>query len=370
MAVAIVTLSGCTKKEASGNGPKGPPRVGYVVATAQSLSLSQDLPGRTSAFLVSDVRPQVGGIIRARLFEEGAFVQKGQTLYEIEAGTYRADAERAAAGVAQAQANLEAATTKAKRYKELIDISAISQQDYEDAQTALKQAQATLAVAEATHKGAAINLGYTRVVAPISGRIGKSSVTVGALVNANQAAALATIQDTSKIYVDITQSANDMLALRKAYASGQLERPSLLDVTLTLEDGSVYPLSGKLSFTDVGVAPDTGTVALRAVFANPQGLLLPGMYVRAALEKGAVAQAIMVPQLAVSLDAKGGASLMVVGDDNKAHKRPVVVCEMLKDQWRVISGLKVGDKVITEGATRLKPESDVKPYVVAPKAEP
>ncbi len=371
--ILALCVTACGKKPAADakGGAHGPAPVGYVVVATQPLSLTQELSGRTSAWLVSDVRPQVGGIIKARQFTEGGLVTAGQSLYQIDPSTYQAAYDSAEASVAQAQANADAAKDKASRYEQLIAIKAISQQDYEDAQTAAKSAAATLAVTKANAEAARINLNYTRVTAPISGRIGKSAVTPGALVTANQATALATVQDLSKIYVDITESASDLLKLKKQLASGELGAVDHADVSLALDDGSTYPLTGQIAFSDVTVNPSTGSVALRAVFANPQGLLLPGMYVRASIVKGTVAQGILIPQGAVILDPKGGASVLLAGDDGKAHTQKVIAGDMIGTNWQILSGLKPGDKVITEGAMRLKDKAPIKPYPAkaAPAAE-
>ncbi|HTN41410.1 MAG TPA: efflux RND transporter periplasmic adaptor subunit [Asticcacaulis sp.] len=366
--VAALCLSGCAKKDDEARGRGGPATVGYVVVNTQPLNVTQQLSGRTSAFLVSEVRPQVGGIIKARLFTEGGQVKAGQSLYQIDPATYQAAYDSALAQQAQAQANYDAAKQKADRYKQLITLKAISQQDYDDAQTTLKTAAATLALQKAAVQTASINLNYTKVVSPISGQIGKSTVTPGALVTANQTAALATIQDLSKIYVDITQSASDMLKLKRALMSGELGAPDHADVTLILDDGSTYPLTGRLEFSDVSVDPATGSVTLRAVFANPQGLLLPGMFVNARIVKGTVAQGILIPQGAVVLDPKGGASVLLAGDDNKAHKQVITLGQMQGNQWQVMDGLKAGDKVIAEGAMRLKDKGEIKAKPVTPAA--
>ena len=369
--IAALCLSGCAKKDDDAKGRGGPTTVGYVVVNTQPLSITQELSGRTSAFLVSDVRPQVGGIIKTRLFTEGGKVSAGQSLYQIDPATYQAAYNSALAQQAQAQANYDSAKQKADRYTQLISIKAISQQDYDDAQTTQKTAAATLALQKANVQTASINLNYTRVVSPISGQIGKSTVTPGALVTANQASALATVQDLSKIYVDITQSASDMLKLKRALMSGELGAPDHADVTLTLDDGSTYPLTGRLQFSDVTVDPATGSVTLRAVFANPQGLLLPGMFVNARIVKGTVSQAILIPQGAVVLDPKGGASVLLAGADNKAHTQVITLGQMQGNQWQVLNGLKAGDKVIAEGAMKLKDQGEIKasPVKPAPVAE-
>nr|WP_035430357.1 efflux RND transporter periplasmic adaptor subunit [Asticcacaulis sp. AC466] len=366
--LGALTLSGCAKKDDAGGkkGPGGPANVSYVVVSTQPLSLTQELSGRTSAFLVSDVRPQVGGIIKSRLFTEGGVVSAGQSLYQIDPSTYQAVLASAQAQQAQAQANYDAAKLKADRAQQLIAIKAVSQQDYDDAQTALKTAAATLALQKANVQTASINLNYTKVASPISGRIGKSAVTPGALVTANQTTPLATVQDLSKIYVDITQSATDMLRLKKSLMSGELGAVDHADVSLTLDDGSAYPLTGRLEFSDVSVDPSTGAVTLRAIFANPEGLLLPGMYVRARIVKGTVAQGILIPQSSVVLDAKGGASVLLAGDDNKAHKQAIKLGQMQGSQWQVMDGLKAGDKVIAEGAMKLKDKGAIKAKPVKP----
>ncbi|MDV6331033.1 efflux RND transporter periplasmic adaptor subunit [Asticcacaulis sp. 201] len=336
------------------------------MVSTQPLSLTQELSGRTSAYLVSDVRPQVGGIIKSRLFTEGGVVSAGQSLYQIDPSTYQAVLASAQAQQEQAQANYDAAKLKADRAKQLIAIKAVSQQDYDDAQTDLKTAAATLALQKANVQTASINLNYTKVASPISGRIGKSAVTPGALVTANQTTPLATVQDLSKIYVDITQSATDVLRLKKSLMSGELGAVDHADVSLTLDDGSAYPLTGRLEFSDVSVDPSTGSVTLRAVFPNPNGLLLPGMYVRARIVKGTVAQGILIPQASVILDAKGGASVLLAGDDNKAHKQVIKLGQMQGSQWQVMEGLKAGDKVIAEGAMKLKDKGDIKAKPVKP----
>lgn len=361
LAAALLSLAACGKKDtADGHGPKGPANVGYVVVTTQPLDLTQDLSGRTSAWLVSDVRPQVGGIVKTRQFTEGGLVAAGQSLYQIDPATYQAAYDSALAQQQQAQAAYDAAHTKAGRAQQLITIKAISQQDFDDAQTALKQTAATLALQKAAVQTAGINLNYTKVTSPISGRIGKSAVTPGALVTANQATALATVQDLSKVYVDITQSASDVLKLKRALASGDLSKADSAQVRLILDDGTTYAQPGTLQFSDVSVSPTAGTVTLRAVFPNPDGLLMPGMFVRARVIKGTVEQAVLIPQGAVTLDPKGGASVLIAGKDGKAHTRKIVAAEMVGDQWRIASGLEPGDKVIVEGAMRLKDGGPIK----------
>ena len=346
---------------------KKPLPVGYIVVKPAPLNLTEELAGRTSAFLDSDVRPQVGGIIKARLFTEGSLVTAGQSLYQIDPATYQAAYDSALASQQQAQANVDNAKIVADRDQKLLAIKAISQSDYDTAATALKTASAVLATAKAAVETAQINLTYTKVISPISGRIGKSSVTPGALVTADQTTALATVQDLSKIYVDITESSTDLLKLKQSLMNGSVDKPADPQVTLTLDDGSTYSETGVLQFSDVSVDPSTGSVNLRAVFANPQGLLMPGMYVRARIVKGIVQQGIMIPQTAVTLDPTGAASVLIAGDDNKAHTQPVVAGEMIGKNWQITSGLNPGDKVIVEGAMKLKPGGDIKASEVDPR---
>jgi membrane fusion protein (multidrug efflux system) len=367
LSVSLVAIGGCAKKDEAGTkGPRGPANVGYLVMAPQPVDLIAELSGRTSAFLVSDVRPQVGGIVKARQFTEGGVVTAGQSLYQIDPAQYQAAYDSALANQQQAQAGFDLAHTNASRAQQLITIRAISQADFDQAQADEKQKAATLAQAKAATQAARINLDYTRVTSPISGRIGKSAVTPGALVTANQTTALATVQDISKVYVDITQSATDMLKLKRAIMGGDLSKPSSAKVQLILDDGSVYPLPGTLEFTDVSVSPTNGTVTLRALFPNPDGLLMPGMFVRARVVKGVVDQAILVPQGAVSIDPKGGATVLIAGDDGKAHARHVKAAEMIGAQWRIADGLKPGDKVIVEGALRLKDGGKINARSVQP----
>jgi membrane fusion protein (multidrug efflux system) len=349
-------------------GPGGPTPVGVVVAKTEPVTLTSELTGRTSAYLVSEVRPQVGGIIKARLFQEGGYVRAGQPLYQIDPATFQAAYNSAAAGLAQAQATATAAKLKADRYKELVAINAVSKQDNDDAQAASQQAIANVAAQRAAVDNARINLGWTKVVSPISGRIGKSSVTPGALVTASQATALSTVQDLSKVYVDLTQSSADMLKLQAALNSGQLGRSGSAQVTLKLEDGSTYPVPGRLEFSDVTVDPTTGSVGLRATFDNPGGVLLPGMYVRAVLGKGVASNGMLIPQAAVSRDPKGNATVMVVGAKGAAEPRQIVATQTVGDKWLVTSGLKPGDQVIVEGLQKVRPGAPVKPAVITASA--
>jgi len=366
LAAISLTLAACGqgKGGAAGMGAGGPTDVGVVIARTQPVSLTTELSGRTSAYLVSEVRPQVSGIVKARLFQEGGYVRAGQALYQIDPATYQASYNSAAAGLAQAQAAYTAARLKADRYKALVETGAVSKQDNDDAQAASQQAAANVAAQKASVDAARINLGYTKVLSPISGRIGKSSVTPGALVTASQAAALATVQDTSRVYVDLTQSSAELLKLQRDLANGSVGRSGSAQVTLKLEDGSTYPTPGKLEFSDVTVDPATGSIGLRATFANPNGVLLPGMYVRAVLGAATAQNGMLIPQPAVSRDPKGNATVMVVGAKSLAEPRPITVRQMVGDAWLVTGGLKPGDQVIVEGLQKVRPGAPVKAAVI------
>ncbi|PIB90707.1 efflux RND transporter periplasmic adaptor subunit [Caulobacter sp. FWC2] len=372
LSAVALTLAACGqgKGGAGGMGMGGPTEVGYIVAQTQTVGLTTELSGRTSAFLVSDVRPQVSGVIKSRLFQEGSYVRAGQSLYQIDPATYQASVNSAAAALAQAQATATAAKLKADRYKTLVETGAVSKQDNDDAQAAALQGAAGVAVQKAALDNARINLNYTKVAAPISGRIGKSSVTPGALVTASQANALATVQDLSKVYVDLTQTSAELLKLRQQFASGKLGRTNSAQVTLKLEDGSTYPTPGTLEFSDVTVDAGTGSVTLRAVFPNPNGVLLPGMYVRASLTQGVASGGILIPQTAVSRDPKGAATVTLVGAKGP-EPRPITLGQTVGDKWLVTSGLNAGDKVIVEGLQKVRPGAPIKavPAGAAPAAQ-
>ncbi|MDB5736579.1 MAG: family efflux transporter subunit [Sphingomonas bacterium] len=352
-----LALSACGKGDKTP--PKQPPVVGVVTATPSSFALSTQLPGRTAPFLVSDVRPQVNGIVLARLFTEGALVHEGQPLYRIDPSLYRAAVGQAQGQLASAQANAVTARLKAGRYGDLEKINAVARQDADDARAAAGQAEAAITQQRATLDTARINLRYTILRAPISGRIGRSSVTPGALVTASQTNALATIQTLDPIYVDIQQSSTELLALRKALASGGLT-PNKAAVKLKLEDGSDYPQTGTLEFAEVSADPTTGAVALRARFPNPQGLLLPGMYVRAIVGQAVRAGVILLPEAAVTHDPRGAASVLVVGADGKAAKRAVTEQGLQNGKWVVTGGIKPGERVIVEGSGKAKPGQAVR----------
>lgn len=361
LGLAALALAGCGEGNANAQGGfGGPANVGVLVARTEPVTLTTELQGRTSAVLVSEVRPQVGGIIKSRHFVEGGLVRAGQLLYQIDPATYQAAYDSARAGLAQAEAARDSAKLKAERYGALAATGAVSKQDNDDAQSAYRQASANVAAQKAAVDAARINLNFTRVTAPISGRIGKSSVTPGALVTASQVDALATVQKLDAVYVDLSQSSTDLLKLRARLSSGQLDQAGTAAVKLILEDGSEYPIEGRLAFSDVTVDAGTGSIGLRAVFPNPQGQLLPGMYVRARLTTGVAADAILVPQTAVTRDAKGGATVLVVGADNKAQPRVVTAEQTKGDKWVVTAGLKPGDRVIVEGLQSVRPGAEVR----------
>jgi membrane fusion protein (multidrug efflux system) len=356
-------LTGCGKTQAAVKTPQsGPPEVGVVVIQPQRVSLTTELPGRTSPHLIAEVRPQVSGIVQKRIFTEGSDVKAGQVLYQIDPATYQAAYESAKASLDKAEASLASVRLKAKRYKELVKIKAVSRQDDDDADAALKQGEADVASSKAAVETARINLAYTRVTAPISGRIGRSAVTDGALVTASQTTALATIQQLSSMYVDVTQSSAELLRLKQSLASGLLKSNATTQawVKLMLEDGSAYPLPGTLKFSEVTVDQSTGSVTLRAVFPNPKQALLPGMFVRAILEEGINENAILVPQRGVTRNQKGEATVMVVGAEDKVEQRVITVARTVGDNWLVSDGLKTGDRVILEGIQKARPGTPVK----------
>lgn len=350
-------LAGCGARQAP---PPALPEAGIVVVQSSTVALTTVLAGRTTSFMTSEVRPQVSGIVRARLFTEGAPVHAGQTLYEIDPALYRAALDQARANLANTQAAAVSARALVERYKPLVGIEAVSKQDYTNAVAAAGQANAAVAQAKAALETARINLGYTRIAAPISGRIGRSLVTPGALVTAGQADALATIQQLDPIYVDIQQSSAELLRLRQALATGGV-LPASAAVSLTLEDGTPYAYKGRLEFAEVTVDPATGSVTLRARFPNPKGLLLPGMYVRASLSQGNRPNSILAPQTGVTRDAKGNATALVVGAGDKVALRELTLGGARGHDWLVLQGLKAGDRLIVEGTSKVKPGDKVKP---------
>lgn len=370
----LMLMTGCGTKTSAvaPPPPSAPPEVGVVVVQPQRVALTTELSGRTAPCQVAEVRPQVNGIIQKRVFVEGSDVKAGEVLYRIDPATYQAAFASAKAAEARAEANLGTLKLKEQRYGDLVKIKAVSQQDYDDAHAALKQAEADVAYAKAAVETARINLAYTRVTAPISGRIGRSTVTDGALVTASQPAALATIQHLGSMYVDVTQTTAELLTLKQNLANGVMKKGNSAQapVKLLLENGSPYPLTGTLKFSEVTVDQSTGSVTLRALFPNPKQTLLPGMFVRAIVEEGVNESAILVPQRGVTRNPKGEATVMVVGDGEKVEPRPIKVVRTVGDNWLVSDGLKAGDRVILEGIQRAKPGTSVKavPFGSAPAA--
>jgi membrane fusion protein (multidrug efflux system) len=356
LASTAVGLSACGEPPHHGPPPATTPEVGTIVLHTQPVVLTSELPGRTAPVVVADVRPQITGLVQSRNFTEGAEVAAGTLLYQIDPATYQAQVVSAKAALAKSQANLHSLKLKAQRYAELVAIKAVSQQDNEDTASSMQQAEADVASSQASLDTALINLRYTRIVAPVSGRIGKSTVTPGALVTSNQTTALATVQKLDPIYVDISQSSTEFLRLKHELETGRLGRAgSGAVITLKLEDGSPYPLPGTLEFSDVTVDQNTGAITLRAVFPNPKRELLPGMFVRAVLQEGVDEHALLVPQAAVSRDASGNPTAYVVGADSKLQLRPLKTDRAIGDQWVVSAGLSAGDRLVVDGQQRAAP---------------
>ncbi len=373
-AAGVILISGCGKKASAVSKMKmPPPEVGVVTVKPQRVTLTTELPGRISAYLVAEVRPQVGGIILKRLFTEGSDVKAGEVLYQIDPATYQAAYASAKAALDNATANVVPLKLKAGRYKKLVAVNAVSKQDDDDVSAQLKQAEAQVEAAKAALDMARINLAYTKITAPISGRIGLSSVTTGALVTANQAAPLATIQRLDRVYVDVTQYASDLLKLKRNLAKGRMRRgANRARVKLVLEDGTPYPLSGTLRFSDVTVDESTGSVTVRTVFPNPNEVLMPGMYVRAILEEGVDENAILVPQQGVTRDYSGDATALLVDPSGKVEQKIIKVSRTIGDKWLVNEGLKSGDRVIVEGIQKVQAGMTVtpKPFQEGPAAGP
>jgi len=394
--LAGLLISGCQSQVATRSA--GPAEVAIVTLRSERVLLTTELPGRISAYLVAEIRPQVNGLLQERHFEEGANIKKGELLYQIDPVPYQAAYDQAKAALAaaeanvgtaqanvvMAEANLPAMRSRAERLKGLVAIHAVGQQDYDDASAALKQAEANLGVARTAVQAsrsvvevsrtavesARINLSYTPIKAPISGRIGKSNITVGAMVTAYQPTPLAVIQQLDPIYVDVTQASVDLLRLRRSLESGNLTNASTQrKVQLLLEDGTPYPLAGTLQFRDVTVDPTTGSVTLRMVFANPKQVLLPGMFVQAVVEEGMDEQALLVPQQGVSRDPKGNPIALVVNAAGKVEQRAIALDRAIRDKWLVAKGLSPGDRLIVEGIERVRPGDSVRAVdFVAPAA--
>jgi membrane fusion protein, multidrug efflux system len=353
-----LTLAACGKKPSP---PMPPPTVGFVVLRTEPVTLTTELPGRVSAMESSDVRPQVNGVVRRRAFTEGSAVRAGQVLYEIEDSPYRAALLSAQGQLAQAEANIRSTQLQADRYRQLVAINGVSKQDADNAQAAAAQAKAAVVAGRGAVKSAEVNLGFTRIRAPISGRIGRSLFTPGALVQTGQSNALATIQRMDQVYVDVTQSAADLLTLRAAMHGGDVTQPGpdSARVQLILPNGTVYPTSGVLRFADVTVDPTTGAVVVRATFPNPNGVLLPGLYVRARLIEGVREKGLLAPQAGVTRNERGQATVLVLGPGNVVAQRIVKTDQAVGDKWIITDGLAAGDRLIVDGLLNLQPGAKV-----------
>lgn len=357
----FLMLTTCGKPQ--GGGPQGGvPEVSVVTMQPERVTIITELPGRTSAYLVAEVRPQVSGIIQKRFFTEGSDVKAGELLYQIDPATYEAAYAGSKAALSRAEANVISIRNRVDRYKELVTINAVSQQEYDDVTAALKQAEADIEANKAATETSRINLAYTRVTASITGRTGKSNVTVGALVTANQPTPLTVIQQLDPIYVDATQSSANLLNLKRNLAAGRIKggSPDQARVKLLLEDGTPFPLEGTLKFSDVTVDPTTGSFVLRVVFPNPKHMLLPGMYARALVQEGVMDNAILAPQQGVSRDPKGNPVALIVDAEGKVQQRMITVDRAMGDKWLVSSGLGAGDQLIVEGIQKVRPGVSVK----------
>lgn len=369
---AALAVTGCSRTEPAAKGAAQPQvkDIGVVTLKPERMAFSTELSGRTVAPVIAEIRPQVGGILQKRLFTEGSQVKEGQALYQLDPAPFQAAYASAQANVRKAESTLANARTLAKRNAELVKIDAISQQVHEATQTSALQAEADVAVARAAEQTARINLGYTRINSPITGWVELSTVTAGALVTANQATALTTVQQLDPVYVHVTQSSADLLRLKRDLAEGRLQRGNANEapIKLLLEDGTVYPHPGKLTFAGVTVDAGTGSVTLRAVMPNPDRLLMPGMYVRAVLQEGVNEAALLIPQQAVTRTPDGKASALVVDGDNKLVRRPIVVGRAIGNRWQLLSGLSAGDRVLVEGSQRARVGDTVRASEVTPPA--
>ena len=372
LATGLLLLAGCKQTDAASAAPAKPREIGVVTVKTERAVFQTELPGRTVAPVIAEIRPQVGGILQKRLFTEGSQVKEGQALYQLDPAPFQAAFASAQASVRRAESTLATARTVARRNTELVKIDAISQQINDESQAAVQQGEAELAVARAAEQTARINLGYTRINSPIAGWVELSAVTPGALVTANQAMALTTVQQRDPVHVHVSQSSSELLRLKRELASGRLQRGNRDEarIRLLLEDGSPYPHDGVLTFSGVTVDAGTGSVTLRAVLPNPEGLLMPGMYVRAVLQEGVDEAALLVPQQAVTRAADGSASALVVDGDGKLAKRPLVVGRAVGNRWQVLEGLAAGDRVMVEGMQRAKVGDSVNAVEVpAPNAK-
>ncbi|MEG1124450.1 MAG: efflux RND transporter periplasmic adaptor subunit [Citrobacter sp.] len=366
--ISAALLAGCNDQGETQAHPTEPQVTVHVVESAP-LAVTTELPGRTSSFRIAEVRPQVSGIVLKRNFTEGSDVEAGQSLYQIDPATYQANYDSAKGELAKSEAAAAIAHLTVKRYVPLVGTKYISQQEYDQAIADARQADASVIAAKAAVESARINLAYTKVTSPISGRIGKSNVTEGALVTNGQATELATVQQLDPIYVDVTQSSNDFMRLKQSIAQGNLHKDNTSSsVELVMENGQTYPLKGTLQFSDVTVDESTGSITLRAVFPNPQHTLLPGMFVRARVDEGIQPNAILVPQQGVTRTPRGDATVMVVNDKSLVEARPVVAVQAIGDKWLISKGLQSGDKVIVSGLQKARPGVQVKTTTDAPAA--
>ena len=358
--VSAALLAGCKDQGETQAHPTERQVTVHVVEKAP-LAVTTELPGRTTAFRIAEVRPQVSGIVLKRNFTEGSDIESGQSLYQIDPATYQADYDSAKGELAKSEAAAAIAHLTVKRYVPLVGTKYISQQEYDQAIADARQADASVIAAKAAVESARINLAYTKVTSPISGRIGKSNVTEGALVTNGQATELATVQQLDPIYVDVTQSSNDFMRLKQSVEQGSLHKDSASStVELVMENGQSYPLKGSLQFSDVTVDESTGSITLRAVFPNPQHTLLPGMFVRARIDEGVQPNAILVPQQGVTRTPRGDATVMVVNDKSQVESRAVVAAQAIGDKWLISEGLQPGDKVIVSGLQKARPGVQVK----------
>lgn len=366
--ISAALLAGCNDQGDTQAHPAEPQVTVHVVESGP-LAVTTELPGRTTSFRIAEVRPQVSGIVLKRNFTEGGDVEAGQSLYQIDPATYQADYDSAKGELAKSEAAAAIAHLTVKRYIPLVGTKYISQQEYDQAIADARQADASVTAAKAAVESARINLTYTKVTSPISGRIGKSNVTEGALVTNGQAAELATVQQLDPIYVDVTQSSNDFMRLKQSIEQGSLHKDSTSSaVELVMENGQSYPLKGSLQFSDVTVDESTGSITLRAVFPNPQHTLLPGMFVRARIDEGVQPNAILVPQQGVTRTPRGDATVMLVNDKSQVESRAVVAAQAIGDKWLISDGLKPGDKVIVSGLQKARPGVQVKATTDAPAA--
>lgn len=369
---ALLLLAACDEQRPSAQAAPAappPPEVGFVTLQPQRVPVTTELPGRTAAYRIAEVRPQIDGIVQLRLFDEGAAVEAGQPLYQIDPAVYEARLKAAEADLARAQAAQQSSGTRLTRYRQLIERSAVSRQDYDDVVAADAENRAAVAAAEAQLESARIDLDYTVVTAPIDGRIGRSDVSEGALVTANQSQALATITQLDPIYVDLTQSSGELLRTRRALAAGRLRQPNGSEARVTLQpdaEGHGYPHDGRIQFSEVLVEQSTGTVGLRAVFPNPDGELMPGLFVRARVEQGEIESAFLVPQAALVRAPDGSAFVWLIGAENRVERRSVIVNRAIGGDWLVTEGLAAGERLVVDGLQRVQPDAAVTPVAVEP----